>query len=299
MAGGMSGFAPEKRIADAIVAYVRSPEFEEQAAAEAALVELMEQIRALEEPERGDALLWWARSPYWHTVLMMAEGWHGALAREAWRVLKRNLDADTPGRRWDKLDHGVGRASITRLLGMEGDAGAYYATAPFRSWIDDDQRPWIAGAIGAPPIFGDAAMSWLHLDIREVILWDPRANEVRLAGEHASYAGFVMPDHAPVRLTVWGDGRAFFRAWAAARAQQFKVLQAAARGEWKHPAAELPDSGLPGALLIGSIGRARWPSCDAETVIAGPGLAAGELQAAAIRAANLPSFEGGSRGRGV
>lgn len=291
---------PPARLADLFRSWIESPAFEESLKAERALVELMEEIRDTPDEQRHDALVWWARSPFWHAALMLAQGWHGQLARDAWKALKHDLDADTPSRRWNNLDPAVGRASINRLLGMEGEDGAFYATAPFRTWVDDDERPWIAGAIGiCPAADHEAVMRWAHIDIRAVILWDPRTNEVGLAGEHPSVSLFLMPEYPDRRLTVWADGAAFFRAWAAARRGNLNLLRAAARGEWRHPASELAESGLPGALLIGSVSRARWPMCEVETVISGPGLTAAELHAAAIRGANLPSFEGGMRGRGA
>lgn len=266
---------------------------------EDALVELMAEIARVPPEHKAETLIEWARSEFWHPLLMMCVGWQGDVARAAGRALKRALDKDTPGRRWDLCDHSVGRSSIHRLLGMQGNASACYACLPFRTWIDDDARSWIAAAIGIQPIYDlEAAQKWRHLDIRDVILWDPRTNEARLAGEATSFSGFVMPERLDTTLKVWGDAGAYFRAWATLRARQFGILRSAATGAWNHPASELPDSGMPGALLIGNAMRARWPSPDVGSVIAGPGLTPAELQYAAIRAANLPNFEGGTRGRG-
>jgi hypothetical protein len=277
-----------------VAAPIRDEIWSEIDADERALVALLEQLRDAPAEERHSALLEWARSPLWHCAGMLLEGWQGQLHREAYRALKQALQADTPGRRWDMLDHRVGRASIIRLLGLSGDAGpALYASAAFKTWIDDDARTWIAGAIGAPPLFdADRLLDWRHLDIRDVILWDPRTNEAMLAGEHADVSQYVLPDVVPPRLTVWGDCGAYFRAWAAGRVRIGKLAEARGRGEWAHPISEPGDGGLPGALLIGEWMRATWPHPRTETIAAGPGMTAAELHAAAHRAARLPRFEG-------
>lgn len=272
-------------------------DLDEMRDAEAALCELMDDLAALPAEERHETLSEWARSPLWDPLLMMLQGEHGRIARAAWAALRTDLASDTPGRRWDAIPHALGRASIERLLGVQDDPNRVYAGIAFRTWIDDDERSWIAGAIGACPVFDtDATMRWTHLEIRDVILWDPRTNEVRLVGEHHSQAMFVMPTYPEPRLKVWADGAAFFRAWARKRANKVHVWRSSKGG---HPAPEYPGADLPGALLVGDIRHARWPGdAGAATVVAGPGITAAELQWAAIRAANLPIFEGGASARG-
>lgn len=284
---------PARAIVDAWRAYLESDDYRVACESQAALVELMAEIRDLPDEDRHEALVWWARSPLWGAPLMLCLDWQGRIARDAYRALKRELAADTPGRRWNMLEPSVGRASIHRLLALTGDPAAIYAAAPFRSWTDDDGRAWIAGAIGCPPYFdNDAALRWEHLDITDVILWDPRTNEARIAGEHASTSVFVMPEQPDPRLTIWGDCGAFFRAWAARRVRTGKLWIMRARGEWQHPIDEPADGNLPGGLLIGDAFRARWPVTDSTTIVAGAGLSATELHAAAFRAARLPVFEG-------
>lgn len=282
-----------RAIGEALVAYAESPAFEEHCALERELVGVMKQVRDCHETERHAALVWFARSPWWHTALMLAEGWHGRLAREACRALHRELGTDTPGRQWDRLPAGAGRNSIIRLLGLANAPAAYYAAAPFKTWVDDDGCSWIAGAIGTS-CYGDfeKARFWTHLDIRDVILWDPRTNRAMLAGEHQSVSRFVLPDHPENRLKVWGDCGAFFRAWAAERARVGLLLNKKARGEWRHPVAEADDGGLPGALLIGDYARAHWPCVDVRSVAAREGIAPGQLHFAVMRAAGVPHFEG-------
>jgi hypothetical protein len=99
-----------------------------------------------------------------------------------------------------------------------------------------------------------------------------------------------MPDRIDSKLTIWGDCRAFFQAWAARRAHAGQLAQRRARGDWAHPVAELADGNLPGGLLVGNCHHARWPLVDASSVIAGAGLTAAELHLAAVRSARLPQF---------
>lgn len=255
------------------------------------LIAIMEELRDCPAEYQHAELAAWARSPWWHPLLMMALGWHGEIARAAWIALKSDMAADTPGRRWDQCDPTLGRASIVRLLGLEGHQAAYYASSAFRTWVDDDDLNWIAGAIGAQPLADtEASVRWCHLDIRDVILWNPRTNEARLAGEHKSTSTYVLPSHPVGPLTVWADCGAFFRAWAANRARTGSLIQKRAAGEWAHPIAEPDDGNLPGGLLIGSIHRARWPSPPVEQVLAAEGLTGAELHFAAVHAASLPGF---------
>lgn len=290
-------------LGEALRDYVESAEFQEQKAATAELIELMAEICQLPDEEQHTALVWWARSPYWEATLMLLTGWQGKVARAAWRALKRELETDTHGRRWWNLDWKVGRASIERLLGISDSAYRVYAGAAFRTWIEqdgtDEGRSWIAGAIGSPPILtSDALLDWNHMDIQDVVLWDPRTNEVRFADENPAEPRFVLPNRATIdgRLTVWADGAAYFRAWAALRARKAAFRQA---DKGANPFSEDAGTDLPGGLFIGDIRRARWPGdCGAATIVAGPGLTAAELHMAAIRAANLPQFMGGAGGRG-
>lgn len=291
---------------DDLSALFRDPEFirfwQETNETEAELVQFMADVRDAPDEDRHATLLWWARSPYWSPILMMCGGWQGKIARNAARALKRELAADTPGKRWNGLPHDVGRASIERLLGMRDHPSHIYACAAFRTWIDDDGRSWIAGAVGAPPILSRGISDWLHLDISDVVLWDPRTNETRLVGEHQSTANFVLPEIVDLRVTLWADGGAFFRAWAARRARKADLFRAVSNGKWKHPVMEDRDSGLPGGLVIGDIGRARWPSdalSGVSAVTAGPGLTHAELHHCAVRSANFPRFEGGFVDRGA
>lgn len=266
---------------------------------EAHLLAIMEEIRDLDGHDRRDALIDWARSEWWHPAQMLYLDWPGKLAREAWRALKQELEADTPSRRWNNAPHAHGRPSIARLCGMEGSPFATYACAPFRTYIDDDERSWIAGAVGAMPMLDSKRMMrWNHLDITDVILWDPRTGEGRLAGEHHSTSNLILPYIQDERMTVYGDTGAYFRAWAGRRARTAELGQRKARGEWNHPVCEPDDGGLPGALILGEVGKVQWRGVTAATVIASTGVTKDELRGAALRAAHLPKFTEGGDARG-
>lgn len=259
---------------------------------ERALVDLMAQLRALPDDEAPDALRWFVRSPWWHPMLMLCEGWQGQVARRAYALLRRDLDVESPGRRWESIDPAAGRSSIVRLLGLEDHAARYYAADAFKVWRDDDGRDWIAGAVGSRPWSdADRLAGWYHLDIRDVILWDPRTNDARIVGEHSSVSAFIMPDHATTKLRVWGDCGAYFRAWASARAAIGVLMHRRSSGEWKHPIAEAADGGLPGALLIGDYNRARWPCVGTTNIVAEAGVSVAELHFAVARATGMPNFE--------
>lgn len=279
------------KLVAAISAAVTSEEWAQAAEAEQVVVSIMDAMRQCPDGDRHHELVAWARSQWWHPMLTLATGWQGALAREAARALRRALQAETPGKRWDDCDPAIGRASITRLLGVVDLPGAAYATAPFRTWTDDDGVDWVAAAIGTPQCLdADAAGRWMHLDVRDVILWNPRTNAAQLAGEHRSVSTFVMPDHSGPELTVWGDCAAFFRAWAARRLETTRLSIMQASGSWAHPVLEPADGNMPGALLIGSVDAARWPGTSATSVVAADGVDSEDLYACALRAAGVPHF---------
>lgn len=288
----------------ALLAALRDPEFvAEMRRADddaAEIVAFWEQIRDVEEQYRHETLVWFARSPWWHPCGMILADWQGKLHRAAWKALQKDLGANTPGRRWNATPHSLGRASIARLLGQAGTACPGYVTAPFRTWIDDDDRSWIAGAVGCPPCFDvDAVMHWRHLDIDEIILWCPRTGEARLAGEDPSTVRMILPCDQGASLTVWGDAGAFFRAWAQRRAGTADKMRRKTSGEWVHPVTESPDGEMPGALVVGDIGKLRWGNVRASTIVAGPGMTRRDLHAAALRAASLPAFVDGGAPRGA
>lgn len=262
-----------------------SAEIDEGVDFEAALVRLMSDLNELEGTERRDALLGWVRSDWWSPTLMICEDWQGKVAREAWRVLKAELDASTPGKAWHEADHAASRVTINRLLGADGWKAGHYATFPFRMiWTQEDE-PWIGAAIGCPPILNAVKLgAWEHIDIRCVILWNPKSGETRLFGDEGQRAHLILPEPAPETLDVFTDTRAFFSAWARQRASFAAMTQL-------HGLIESPDGHLPGALVIGGIDKVRFPRDAANALVARPPLTRGALRDAVLRSANLPRIE--------
>ena len=253
-----------------------------------AFVCMLEELRDLEGSERDEALVGFASSPFFSACGFLLLGWQGELHREAFDRLNAALAIESPGKRWWDADHNTGRETIERLLGCTTAAG--YASYPFRTvWTDEDE-PWIAGAVGGPPVFSNEYLYWNHLRIRHVILWNPKTNETRIDGEAPSQTSVVLPQVSPGEIKIYADTRRFFTDWAKGRALF------AAKFAKEFP--ECQDGRLPGALIVGDHGKARWPVHYADTLIAGPGITQPALRDMVLRAANLPVIAGGEGGRG-
>ncbi len=169
-----------------------------------------------------------------------------------------------------------GRSSIYRALGIDGASpAAFYAGYPFRI-IETEDGHWIGGAVGCPNLKEiDRAFDWSPLDVAYLILWNPRTNDCRVMGETKSFLLCPVPD---AKVTVYGDPLAFFRAWAARRAR------------YADTPTEMPDSDLPGALLLGSPGRVQWHELHCEHIFAGPGVVAEDIKRAVFKQARLPQI---------
>jgi hypothetical protein len=168
-----------------------------------------------------------------------------------------------------------------KISPLEPTAG--YAVQPF-TVLETDLGNWIAGAVGhADPLrYGEWSAAG------DVILWNPRTEEVRLRGETGS--ALICPFRAEPRLTIYGQGFAFFRAWADNRAAIAQRINLAAANH-RATNAEPMDSGIPGALAIGDLAKIDWRAVDASVLVAGPGIDAKALNKAIIRSARLPRVE--------
>lgn len=257
----------------------------------ATFVGWMEQLNALEGSERHQALSEWAGGNMFSACGFLLEGWQGKLHREAWRCREVDLSAETPGKAWDDADYKAGQETTARLLGVSGWKDRFYVAFPFRTvWTQEDE-PWIAGAVGCPPLLEAEKMRyWSHLDIRHVIFWNPKTGAARLDDEAADTSHVILPEVRGDELTVYADIRAFFSAWARQRGQYHF-----ARGSgWP----ENRDGHLPGALIIGEPRKVRWPVHAAPTLIAGPGIDRDTLNNMVLRSANLPQVLEAGVGRG-
>jgi hypothetical protein len=251
----------------------------------------IEELDALADPDRGPLLLKFARSHRFHPAGMMLEGWQGALHREAYQILRASLDRDTPGRAWDLAFNVADRRTICRALKIDpAEQGAFYATFPFRI-VRDGDKAWIAGAIGCQRALDpNSVRDWRHTDVSDVILWNPRTGHVQLAGDPS--ATLIEPaDYANGRYNIYGDGFAFFRAWADKRAEiGAGIISAKASNSHIIPV-EPVDSGMPGALVIGDLDQVRWRDLNATVLVAGPGIDPQKLNRAIFRSARLPRVE--------
>lgn len=266
----------------------------------AIVFQVVSEIDALEDAERHQALVLWARSHLYHPLMGMYEGRPGVVARQAHKALRIDFDADTPAKRWSEASPFLGKESIDRLLGEApapaGQRIARYSTWPFRTLTDSEGVPVVAAAVGCPNPW--SMDPYDHLDITDVLEWNPRTGAIKISGEHSTADYLVVPFVTPDRLTVFTEPLAFFRAWVAARRHTADLLQQKDAGKWVHPVSEPKDGGLPGALAIGRLDRLQWRSLHVREIEAGPGLERSALRNAMIASANLPQITGGTSARG-
>ena len=246
------------------------------------LIKICEEIDGLSGHQRHADLVTFARSG-WHSAAIMLEcGTPGRIAREAWKALKRDSDADTPGRRWEYAFHSRARESIVRLLGAEDMP--VYATLPFKT-LDTENGPRIGAAIGWPDPLRNGHDHYAYLDIEDVLLWDPRHNTVTVDGERGSSRLFTpSEDNRDGPLTVYRDPFAFFRDWVALRVERLALHQSG----WR--AALTVDGCMPGALAVGDLERMPWQCLHVPQLVAGPGLNRDDLRRAVFRTHRLPSI---------
>jgi hypothetical protein len=197
----------------------------------------------------------------------------------------------TPAQAWWHAPHERGRARIYAALKIDPtEPTAPYACALFRA-LDLDDATWIASpTAGFPCLAVDAVLRSAPEDIPDVILWSPRTGTLRIAGESANTPALITPHPAPETLTVYGDGYAFFRAWADARAEFFARWRSARAGTSFIPT-EPTDGGMPGALVIGDLDKIHWRHTGASVLVAGPGVPAAKLKTAVFRSARLPRVQ--------
>lgn len=261
-------------------------------------------LDALEGHERYSNLIAWARSSAFSGAGLIPCSWMGPkyadmvrINREAFGLLRAALDKETPGKAWHAAWNPADRKVICRHLKIDpADPLAFFATFPFRVIRNEGERPWIAAAIGCRRIMDPASKEhapgydWLHIDIDDVILWNPRSGEVKVAGD---------PDRRLVecanyddgRYTVFADPFSFFRAWADRRAEFGARVKAARASKHVLISTEAVDNCMPGALVIGDLDRVHWRDLDAAVLVAGPGVDPVKLNRAIFRTARLPRVE--------
>lgn len=198
----------------------------------------------------------------------------------------------SPALAWSLAPYELGRRTIMRALQIDpAEQFAGYATNAFRIISTAEDETWIAGAIGAPPSFdAKRLLAWSHLEIRDIVLWNPRTNALRILGQPQHAHMLVTPDHLDTRVTVYGEGQSLFRAWADKRAQTAAAIISAKANAHVIPV-EPADSDLPGVLALGELHRLAWLDLNATVLVAGPGIDAAKLNKAIFRSARLPKVE--------
>jgi hypothetical protein len=196
---------------------------------------------------------------------------------------------------WQSLPWDAGRTGLARILDIPEGPCRTFALAPFRFYRDEAGTPMVAAAIGCPPHMNPRRMAiWTTDDISDILLLDPAANSIRIAGEADGSARTIFPADIPDRLHVYRDGLAFFRAWAASRFHAVETARETKAKSFTEPR----DSFLPGALCVGGLDNTRWASVGARSLIAAAGIAPGALSKAIIASAQLPNVEGEHGARG-
>lgn len=179
------------------------------------------------------------------------------------------------------------RQAVFRALKIgASDPHAHFSTDRF-TVLTIDGKAWIAGAVSASPIIGHRYGDWFP-NGGEVILWNPRTNEVKLRDD--DHPTLILPHRAEARLTVYADGFAFFRAWADNRAAISERINLATDNH-RITHAEPSDGGIPGALAIGALNSIDWTDTGSNILVAGPGIDPKKLNSAIIRSAKLPRVE--------
>ncbi len=200
----------------------------------------------------------------------------GPLGDEVRALYRQRLadEASCVGVIWDRAPARRGRKSICKAIDIDpAHPLSYWSTHPFRV-VERDGVTWIAGAVGAPPLKDAMRMiAWTPMAITDVILWNPRTGMLRLADDDGDR--LIAPADGG-ELTVYGDGRAFFRAWADLRADM---------AHYEHDATPYA---LPGALLIGNPDNVRWLNLGATVLKPSAGVDPKRIKAALHRQANLP-----------
>jgi hypothetical protein len=176
------------------------------------------------------------------------------------------------------------RETLARQLGVEHP----YAVAPFVR-LDTGAGRLLAAITCPPPAFDvEALLEWDARPDGDVLLVD-RAGGVALAGDAGGW--IIGPQAAGGTVRLWSDGRAYVRAWAAARQARIDTIRAARVPGYR--AIDPPAACMPGYVLAGQFERVRsWSRLlQAERVLVDDPALIQALRRALIRAAGVPRVE--------
>jgi hypothetical protein len=200
-------------------------------------------------------------------------------------------DKDCPAKVWANAP--LFHPAIARALHIDrSETGGVYALAPFRlAMIGENHR--ILAAWPCPRIL--TADPEAHLVIDAVIAWNPVDNSAQILGDPVPQLAGRFPDSETSSL--FADPRAFFQAWAMARAAFFVHWCAAKRKDWESPPAE--SDLIPGCLLIGEPAKVNWHRHDLPKHLDCVGIDPRTVNNAILKTARLPRVTGQANARAV
>ena len=180
-----------------------------------------------------------------------------------------DMSIEAAAERWASLD--FEHPAIARAFGIPQDApGALFALYPFR--VDRIGGVWhVLAAWPCPRSLG--VIDDDHRGIVAVMAWNPKTNAVQTLGDpQPQIVGRVDRDYSAA-AALYGDARAFFRAWIANRLGYWRYV--AQGGPAIHGAAGIEPDMIPGALAVGDIRHIRLPiaamPCQVECIGINPG----------------------------
>jgi len=119
-----------------------------------------------------------------------------------------------------------------------------------------------------------------HLDIDQVLLWNPKTNQISIMGDDTPQIFGAVTDK------IYGDPKRFLQDWACNLAMQFTAHKSQRDQKWKSAPQEVDC--CPGALIVGDLAKIRWPLMDMPKRIECFDIDAKKVSSAILKSANLP-----------
>lgn len=189
-------------------------------------------------------------------------------------------DRDTPAKTWSEAP--IYHPAIGRHLRIDrAEDGGVFALAPFRVAMIENQHRILA-AWPAPRILTSDPDD--HLGIDTVIAWNPIDDTASVLGDPVPQLVGRFPDAETG--AIFASPRAYFQAWAMARAAFFVRWRDAMRKPWS--AAPTETDMIPGTLLIGEPEAIRWNPSALPASITVQGIDPARVNKAIFKAARLP-----------
>ena len=194
---------------------------------------------------------------------------------------------DTGGKDW--WDAKAGHDAIYRALNVDkADEGAFYATMPFRLF-NDGERYIILVAYPVPRVLGPVDMD--HLDIEQVLAWDPVKDEAWLWRDDGPALFGPEPEMTGNEEHVlFANPRDMFVEWMMARAQAWMRFKQSKKRDW-HQFIERDT--CPGQLSVGDLDAINWSNLPKSFEARGFDIQ--KLNRAILRGANVPRAYNGQQ----